>query len=262
MHSSEHAELAAIGRAVRAAYVEEPPVAIADAHISAILAEAERVAAAGADRVAAPDARRPRVVVFRLAAVVASAFVASAGLALAGVRPPEPVSDLFEGIGIDVPGSDESTDEATPTGPDGATQGRAPGAREDDGPASEEPAGGDERRSTQGDSASSEGQATAQEAQNGGAPPNEPGRSEDHPDPPAAGAEQSQGAELPEQSQAGEGEAPASSDDAGAPQTLTDPGVAPEPSAAPGLAVSQDRRPVEAPGKPGEPAPTGDAVVD
>ncbi len=53
MHSTGDTELTAVGRVVRTAYLHEAPPDVAEAHIVAILAAAERVAAAGADRVRA-----------------------------------------------------------------------------------------------------------------------------------------------------------------------------------------------------------------
>ncbi|HEX2128020.1 MAG TPA: hypothetical protein VHF58_02265 [Solirubrobacterales bacterium] len=270
-----HTELAAVGRAVRDAYVRELDPEVTEVHLAAILAEAERVAAAGADLGAAPAAPRRstsrRALAVRLAAVVASAFVASAGLAIAGVRPPEPFSDVFEGVGFDVPGSDRSgDDEASPTGqdrrenspvapaaPPGGAQ-SVPSAREGT------PTGG-EQRSAQGDEASSEGRETASQAQSGNTPPSDPGRSEDHPDPPVDPPLPSQagGAGTPDHSQAGGADPPAPLG-GGVPPTqvpvepLIDPVPVPEEgekgqsASAPGASIADERRSQHTPRVPTE----------
>jgi hypothetical protein len=204
MDSSGQSELAAVGRAVRAVYVEDPAPEVAEAHIAAILAEAERVTAAGADLtgVAPARPRRPRgrgVLAIRLAAVVASAFVASAGLAIAGVRPPEPFSDVLEGLGFDVPGSDYQSRDADVAGVVGEP-GSVPAAAETRGAgtsgatsytranADSGSAGTDERSAT--DSAiSSDGEKTAGETQPGDAPTSEANQGEDGPHAAAADTE-------------------------------------------------------------------------
>ena len=198
MYFSTDRELAAVGHAIRAAYLGEPEPEVTETHLAAILAEAERVTAAGARPAAAIPAGRfhfggRRGLAFRLVAVVASAFIASAGLAIAGVRPPEPMGELFERIGFDVSGSDHG-DAVHPrqSRGGGAHAGEedsgAPGGRAENAVPRSAPGEGGAvaQSSNQGMDASSEGRETAEQAQSGATPPTEPGRSESHPTPPAA----------------------------------------------------------------------------
>jgi hypothetical protein len=109
------------------------------------------------------------------------------------VRPPEPISDLFERAGVDVPGSDHEGDDDT--------RGEAPADRGDGGDGGErgDQSGeigvgpGDGATNTSNDGAtpgaqkanekSAEGQETAEQARSGETPPEGPGRSDDHPAP-------------------------------------------------------------------------------
>jgi hypothetical protein len=197
MHSSGQSELAALGREVRAVYVAQPAPEVAEAHIAAILDEAERVTAASADArgLARARARRPGgrgVLAIRLAAVVAAAFVASAGLAIAGVRPPEPFSDVLEGLGFDVPGSDDQArpgdagelgSMAAPPEARGAEASRAIPFTHTD--ADSGSAGTDERPAAD-PAISSDGEATRGDTQPGDTPTSEPDESEDGADTEAA----------------------------------------------------------------------------
>ena len=189
-------ELALLGEAVRRLYVEVPPADLAERHVAAMLAEAERVAASGA--APTPEAgralRRRGVPVLRLASVIGAAFVATAGLAVAGVRPPEPFSDLYEAVGFDVPGSDGGDSDAAAKkdgnrgdhGSSTAEQSQpAAGSASQGSAAADEPG---RRQGQQPGHPSAEGQETAAQAQSGQTPPTDPGRSEDHPAPQGAGA--------------------------------------------------------------------------
>jgi hypothetical protein len=189
-------ELATVGAAIRDAYVEAPPAEVAERHIAAMLAEAERIAAEALPPTAARLPRR-RIPVFRLAAVVGASFIATAGLAVAGVRPPEPFSDLYEAVGFDIPGNDGGTQESgkggdagrgsggpgsKPAGASvtGAEQGQQTSANQQDGKPGR-------RQGQQPGHSSEEGQETAEEARSGSTPPTDPGRSEDHPAPQPVG---------------------------------------------------------------------------
>lgn len=294
MDSSGNSELAAVGRAVRAVYVREPAPEVAEAHIAAILAEAERVVAEGADRAAAAPTRsrwfgRRGALTIRLAAVVASAFVASAGLAIAGVRPPEPFSDLFEGLGFNVPGSDQSSadEQGPPTGEGSEADDRggsesAPETSARDG--SPQASGGDsdairgEQRSDEGAEASFEGQETAADAQAGSTSPSQPGRSEDQPDlsvdPTSQGGSGSSDAPAGNQGAPGDPPVEDQSGGGGPPEVppagpMDDPEAgAPGQSgraddAAPGLSVSEEHRPVEPPeDRSGDRAPANPAAPE
>ena len=283
METSENTELAAVGRELRAVFVADPDPELTEAHLAAILAEAERVAAAGAERASTATSRGRRLaprpaLALRLAAVVASAFVASAGLALAGVRPPEPFSDLFEGIGFDVPGSDRANSDS-PGAPGDTSAVEQLGSGRTDGADASQAGGrtagvdGVDQRTAQGEEASAEGQATAEDARDDGGPPREPGRSEDHPASPATPSSPLE-AGTAEQTESGTG-GPAGDVPAGGSQDQTSAGGAegseplidptPKPEATPpgnsagdgphGLAVSAEERPVESPGQPAsEPA--------
>jgi hypothetical protein len=189
MPASElHTEMTAFEARLKDAYVRAPEAAVAEAHVEAMLAEADAIAATAVlDAPTERLARAPRsrwVAVRRLALVPLGVLALGGGLAVAGVRPPEPISDAFESVGIDVPGSDEkrsddggdgkggseaqqgdgqarkTSDSAANTTNDGATPGAAPANRN-----------------------ASEGQKTAEQARSGQTPPEGPGRSDDHPAP-------------------------------------------------------------------------------
>jgi hypothetical protein len=106
---------------------------------------------------------------------------------VAGVRPPEPISDAFESVGIDVPGTDRddsddgrdtpADDEAARDNSDGdapAVSGQGGSNATNDGPTP-----GAEHANPN----ATEGQKTAEQARSGQTPPDAPGRSEDHPAP-------------------------------------------------------------------------------
>jgi hypothetical protein len=195
MRASEHdIDIAAFESRLRDAYVRPPAAAVAEAHLEAMLAEAEAIAATAVIEEPSTPSRAPRsrwVAVRRLALVPLGVLVIGGGLAVAGVRPPEPISDVFEGVGIDVPGSDEKGSK-----PDGDQPGREGSARNDDGDGA--PAGssagdgnstndGPTRGSEQANPNANEGQRTAEQARSGQTPPDEPGRSEDQPAPQGSG---------------------------------------------------------------------------
>jgi hypothetical protein len=184
---------------LRAALLVAPAPEVADAQIEAMLAEARAMPTVELR----PARRAGRLAVLRLAVAGAAGLVAlTAGLAIADVRPPEPISDALEAVGVNVPGSDD--DDAVPSaGPageealpahgghesgGGATDGAQPAAAEAQGgePAADDQHRGDGRSRHAGGPAdnSAEGQETAEQAQGGATPPSEPGRSEDHPAPP------------------------------------------------------------------------------
>lgn len=199
---------------LRGALLVAPPPERAEAQLAAILAEVRTMPAAEATT---RPARRRRAPLLRLAAVAAAGLVAlTGGLAVAGVRPPEPVSDLLESLGVDVPGSDAgegSAPAAAPAGerarPDAESEGSngagASAASAPDGSAGSaqgaQGSPGDRRGNAHangngdangnagnqaaagqahgnGAEASAEGQETAAEAQSGETPPSEPGNSE------------------------------------------------------------------------------------
>ena len=108
--SAERGALIAFERQVRAAFLRPPSRELAERHIEAMLAEARL----SGERRGAPQHSSPRRaprraagLALRLAALALTAFGLSAGLALAGVRPPEPIADVLEAGGIEVPGQDD-----------------------------------------------------------------------------------------------------------------------------------------------------------
>jgi hypothetical protein len=186
-------EMAAFESRLKAAYVRAPEAAVAEAHVEAMLAEADAIAATAV--LAEPTerlARAPRsrwVAVRRLALVPLGVLALGGGLAVAGVRPPEPISDVFESVGIDVPGSDEERS-------DGAGDGKAIGdeakqrngqARETSGSGANTTNDGATPGAAQANPDASEGQETAEQARSGQTPPEGPGRSDDHPAPQGSG---------------------------------------------------------------------------
>jgi hypothetical protein len=192
MRASElQLNLAAFETRLREAYVRPPTAAVAEAHVQAMLAEAGAIAATAVIEAPPTRTRAPRsrwVAVRRLALVPLAVLVAGGGLAVAGVRPPEPISDVFESVGIDVPGTDEGDSddgryvkpadgEAVRDTSDGeapAVSGQAGSNATNDGPTP-----GAEHANPN----AKEGQETAEQARSGQTPPDAPGRSEDHPAP-------------------------------------------------------------------------------
>jgi hypothetical protein len=181
-------DLAAFEGRLREAYVRTPAPAVAEAHIATMLAEAEAIAITApldAAAIRSKPARRSRwVVARRLALAPLAVLVASAGLAVAGVRPPEPISDLFEQVGIDVPGSDEESDEGgrSEAPVDRSERGGATGIGAGDGsgnPSNDGATPGAQHANEKAD----EGQETAEQARSGDTPPDTPGQSGDHPAP-------------------------------------------------------------------------------
>ncbi len=180
---------------LRAALLDAPPAEVAEAQIQAMLAEARAMPTV---ELRSPRWRN-RFAILRLAAAGAAGLVVlTAGLAVAGVRPPEPISDTLEAVGVDVPGGDDlgepdgakpvpdERDSSVPRDSNGAA---APGADGDGdaGQARHENRGrgsGAQGSAGQPAAAAAEGQETAQQAQSGNTPPTDPGRSEDHPSPP------------------------------------------------------------------------------
>jgi hypothetical protein len=179
-------EMAAFESQLRNAYVRPPAAAVAEAHVEAMLAEADAIAATAVIEAPSTPARAPRsrwVAVRRLALVPLAVLVAGGGLAVAGVRPPEPISDAFESVGIDVPGSDKEDSKGDGDKPD-----RDGSARDGDGDGAPASAGnstndGPTPGSEQANPNASEGQKTAEQARSGQTPPDGPGRSDDHPAP-------------------------------------------------------------------------------
>ncbi|MGH2954151.1 MAG: hypothetical protein ACRDK9_09045 [Solirubrobacterales bacterium] len=210
-HQEIDRELGGFADEVRMALLRAPDLATTERHLAAVLAEAtaiptqslatvEPAAAPAGDTAPVARARRPRAVLRVAAAAGAGLLLVSGGLAIAGVRPPEPVSDLLEAAGIDVPGSDHESEPAagTPTDERGADRpGPASSRTLDEGAIGARDGTGDrgrgERRAGErshgrrGEEASAEGQATAEQASSGQTPPSEPGASEDNP-PPHAGS--------------------------------------------------------------------------
>ena len=119
--------------ALRDAFVEAPPAAAEERHLGMIQA---------AERDARTAPTKPRVPArIRLAAVVAAAIlalpIAFAGLALAGVRLPEPVDSAFETVGIDLPNQSGGEDDG-----DGEEAGEAGGSAQGKSEGGAEPASG------------------------------------------------------------------------------------------------------------------------
>jgi hypothetical protein len=194
MRASElDTEMAAFEAQLRDAYVRPPAAAVAEAHVAAMLAEADAIAATAVLEAPTTPARQPHsrwVAARRLALVPVAVLVAGGGLAVAGVRPPEPISDAFESVGIDVPGSDEEESKAGGEKPE-----RAGSGSNDDGeaPANSSPGAGNSANdgptpgSEQANPNANEGQKTAEQARSGQTPPDGPGRSDDHPVPQGSG---------------------------------------------------------------------------
>jgi hypothetical protein len=200
----ELSELATAVREVRNAYVRAPEADLAATHLVAIVTEARRIAAlddgaaedssaaaAGGDALVSarrPPARRRRTPILRLAAVALAVLAAMAGIAVAGIRPPEPIADALEGIGLDVPGDDGDSSEAGRSAPadrrgkPAAGDDRAParGAGEPGGRSAEHRRDGERSHGQRGAEASAEGRETAAEVESEGGPPTDPGVSEDH----------------------------------------------------------------------------------
>jgi hypothetical protein len=192
MRASEHdIEIAAFESRLRDAYVRPPATAVAEAHVEAMLAEAEAIAATAVLEAPVTPTRRSSsrwVAVRRLALVPLGVLVIGGGLAVAGVRPPEPISDAFESVGINMPGTDE---ESSDTGSDEKSTDDRPARHQGDGetPAvsgeggsnatNDGPTPGAERANEN----AREGQKTAEQARSGQTPPDGPGRSDDHPAP-------------------------------------------------------------------------------
>jgi hypothetical protein len=186
-------EMAAFESRLKAAYVRAPEAAVAETHVEAMLAEADAIAATAVlDRPAERLARAPRsrwVAVRRLALVPLGVLALGGGLAVAGVRPPEPISDAFESVGIDVPGSDDERSDAASDGKarsDEAKQ-RNGQARETSGSGTNTTNDGATPGAAQANPNASEGQKTAEQARSGQTPPEGPGRSDDHPAPQGSG---------------------------------------------------------------------------
>jgi hypothetical protein len=166
---------------MRGALMQAPDHETTERHLRAMLAAAEAPPTAQAT---VAHRGRPRLAALRIAAVAGASVVAlSAGLAIAGVRPPEPISDMLESMGVDVPGSDAASSEesAPPANPGGEAGGSGGPASKAAGEGSR--AGGERRadersHGRRGEEASAEGQETAAEASSGGAPPSSPGASD------------------------------------------------------------------------------------
>ena len=228
--------LDSFARDARATLLRPPDAEVAERHLAAILAEA-RVAAQSPPPVE-PVAGRP---LGRIAAALAAALVlVTGGLAAAGVRPPEPISDALESVGVPVPGDDG----------EGDGEGRPGAAAPDDEPGAgaAEPTPGDGQGRKQGQQPghpSEEGQETAADARDGGGPPDEPGQSEEHTDAPSGGGSAGSAPATPAQ--------PPTEPQADAPgQTQTDPGDSAASQAAdaqpPPEANGQDHRRLSAAG--------------
>jgi hypothetical protein len=177
---------------MRGALLQAPDHLTAERHLRAMLAASE---AAPTGPTTSPARRRPRFAALRIAAAAGAGLVLlTCGLALAGVRPPEPISDALEAVGIDVPGSDVGSPEEPRSRPADSGGGGSAGAEDapSAGGAHADRASGqpnrargedraDERRSDRGEEASAEGQETAAEASSGEAPPSSPGASDASP---------------------------------------------------------------------------------
>jgi hypothetical protein len=195
-------DMAAFESQIRDEFVRPPSTAVAEAHLTAMLAAAEAVATTDPLVPARPKRTRRNgwVVVRRLALVPLAVLVAGAGMAVAGVRPPEPISDLFERAGVDVPGSDEEGDDRgrgeTPSEPAEPAEPADRGERSDQtgetaietgeratNTSNDGPTPGAQRANEN----AAEGQRTAEQARSGQTPPDMPGHSEDHPTPQGSG---------------------------------------------------------------------------
>jgi hypothetical protein len=262
---SNHAdrEFAAVGHVIRRACVAPPAEEVVERHLTALLAEAERIAAgARTAPVTGANERSPsrRTPALRFAIVLASAFITTGGLAIAGVRPPEPFSDLYEAVGFDVPGSDSKhgADDRDDDGSGSAERepergesedgiglaGEERGSSQPSGHAGDKPGEQRGRREAEDGHPSREGRKTAAQANSGNAPPPDPGRSEDHPSPPALGPDgagapgQSSGGGLPPHAQGSPPVPPPGHSEPGPGSSATVPGHSPtgagRSSAAPG----------------------------
>jgi hypothetical protein len=242
-------ELSGFAAEMRGALLKAPDHATTERHLRAMLAAGETTSELAPAAAPVSIARRPRLMALRIAAVAGAGLVLlSGGLAIAGVRPPEPISDALESLGIDVPGSDadSSADEAAkPTKPRGegdgggssaptpASDGAKPGrgvAKGNDAPGARRAA--ERSHGQRGDEASAEGQETAAEASSGGAPPTSPGASDATP-PQDPGAASNQ--ETP----------PVDAQGQGRPSHSLEPGP---PASAPGATQSQAAQEAHGPG--------------
>lgn len=191
-------ELDAFARETRQAFVRPIAPEVAERHLAAIALEARQtVLTVAPSATRRPTVRRPvartRWGLVRPVAVAAlAALLAITGLVVADVRPPEPVSDALEELGIDVPGSDRETGGDTRNPADDGRAGEAPASgAPDEAPsraANGNPANdGATPGARHANENASEGQETAAQARSGEVPPDSPGRSAEHPPPASAG---------------------------------------------------------------------------
>ncbi len=187
-------ELAEFARDVRAAFVRPLHPSVSERHVAAMLVEAERMPMATAGDAVSAQRLRPRtpaprgwLIARRLAVVALATFGLGAGLALAGVRPPEPISDALEGLGVDVPGSDEDSGQAGDKRSRGHARERESSSAGETAPAAS--SGGNSANDGETPGAghanenASEGQRTATQARSGETPPEAPGQSDTQPQP-------------------------------------------------------------------------------
>lgn len=248
-------------RVLRDTFVRPPAAELAERHLAKILAESRRA------RVQAPrelpethSARRRRgpALALRLAALALAAFVLTAGLALAGVQPPEPVADMLESIGLNVPGDDRPRDIGTPEEAGGSIAAPGDDPHAEPPPGSELEQGGRDGRATGLESSRGRHVARASPERprrarrgsaGGGGRATNPGRSEDAGRPASPGHSED----------AGRPESPGHSEDAGPPASPGAPSDhSPPPSAGPPAHSSAPQGagpPVNAGASNGQPPP-------
>ena len=127
--------LATFGQALRSSLLA-PLADTASAELIPRLAAAARESATTTEAARAPRARpRPRLVLVARVGVVAALLPAlMAGLAVAGVKLPEPAADVFEAVGVTLPNQDEGAGDDDPAA-GGDSEDGAPGSEDGDGEA-------------------------------------------------------------------------------------------------------------------------------
>lgn len=124
---AEAEELAAFARAARAGLLGTPSEATEARHLSAIVAAVRKVDAPGrpveSKRRAGFDLPPLRRTALRVALAAGSLVLVTAGLAVAGVRLPEPAVSVLEDLGVQLP---NQPDEAEPPSEERETRERAP----------------------------------------------------------------------------------------------------------------------------------------
>lgn len=131
---SDAEELAAFARAVEGAFAGPPDEATVRRHLVAIAAEARSASAAATagvfaetpGRVPKPrgSLRGARGRVARTGLALGAMMLCTAGLAVAGVRLPEPAVSVLEDLGVGLPNQSDTGESGGDTGEDGGARGR------------------------------------------------------------------------------------------------------------------------------------------